>query len=192
MVEQGDPFPVGILNIQSLRFILCVLGFAALVLSNAYKNINVYNLIARRKPVFYQTINELTNDGYKIYSRVTSAKIYFEGESRNVFRTPFGTYNTIESKRARVLWEQYEFFIKSKIEDMTQVYNRAQTTLSRLEMLKDVFSDSIIDENVFGYLQNMSTAIKPILRLGIVPWWANGYGKESKWVNGFLIILKNI
>lgn len=39
------------------------------MLSNAYKNKNMYNMILPTKPVPYQYLQELVNDNFTIYTR---------------------------------------------------------------------------------------------------------------------------
>lgn len=43
----------------------------SLILSNAYKNSNVYNLITPRKPVLYETFQEVMQVNLTVYSRAT-------------------------------------------------------------------------------------------------------------------------
>lgn len=45
------------------------------VLTNAYKNCNVYNMISHRDAIPYETLDELVQDEFKVYSRITDLDI---------------------------------------------------------------------------------------------------------------------
>lgn len=46
-----------------------------IILSNAYKNTNVYNMVVPRKPILYQRFDELQKDNFNVYSRSTEVAI---------------------------------------------------------------------------------------------------------------------
>lgn len=69
LLEQGDPFPPPFFRKSSCRIMFGTLGLSALVLSNGYKNDNVYRMITSRIPVTYDTLADLLQDGFKLYSR---------------------------------------------------------------------------------------------------------------------------
>lgn len=74
-LEQGNPFPDKILNNCHVR-IVCVLAlYAGIVLSNAYKNANVYNMIAPRYPVPYKQFAQLFSDNFSIHQRYIADSI---------------------------------------------------------------------------------------------------------------------
>lgn len=67
-LEQGDSFTENVLTTQRLR---CVVGATLLmgvVLSNAYKNSNVYNMILPRNPIPYRAFRELIQDNFTVYT----------------------------------------------------------------------------------------------------------------------------
>lgn len=72
LVEQGDPFPSKQLKIYRLRFVICGVLLAGIVLSNAYKSTNVYNIVTPRNSIPYRTINELVHDKFSVYGRLVS------------------------------------------------------------------------------------------------------------------------
>lgn len=51
------------------RYVIAASFLGGIVLSNAYKNSNVYEMILPRKPLAYKTFNELIQDNFTIYSR---------------------------------------------------------------------------------------------------------------------------
>src|SRR3989442_4977211 len=50
---------------------ICTLLLAGLVISNAFKSENVYNIVTPRQQIAYRTTNELFADNFKVYSRLT-------------------------------------------------------------------------------------------------------------------------
>ncbi|CAL8129397.1 unnamed protein product [Orchesella dallaii] len=74
LVEQGDPFPAAMLRNYRIAPVIAVFLLVGIVLSNGYKNTNVYNMIAPRKPVPYIYFHELTNDNFTIYSRTAAER----------------------------------------------------------------------------------------------------------------------
>ncbi|CAL8121398.1 unnamed protein product [Orchesella dallaii] len=77
IIEQGDPFPNSYLKTFPARLILSLFMLAMIVLSNAYKNTNVYNMIAPRNPVPYKYLKELVHDDFVIFGRSASVNFYW-------------------------------------------------------------------------------------------------------------------
>lgn len=69
-VEQGSPFPDEMITSVPFRFITIGTMLAGIVLSNAYKNHNVYKMTQPRKVISYDTVDELVSDKFTLYSRV--------------------------------------------------------------------------------------------------------------------------
>lgn len=67
--EQGDPFAAYYIKTTRLRWIVSGYLFAALVLSNGYKNTNVYNMITARKPVLVETLDDVISQNFSLYVR---------------------------------------------------------------------------------------------------------------------------
>lgn len=70
LVNQGDIFFTRVKEgtIWRLPFGLPLLTSA--VVSNAYLNKNVYNMVKPREPVPYETFDQLIHDNFNIYSRI--------------------------------------------------------------------------------------------------------------------------
>lgn len=69
LLEQGSPFSESLLC--KIRYqILCSFPLLmGIVLSNAYKNNNIYNMVLPRAPILYNKFSELLRDNFKIYTR---------------------------------------------------------------------------------------------------------------------------
>lgn len=71
LLEQGGPFPENKETVNKLKFLFCGTLLAGLVISNAFKSENVYNIVTPRKIISYRTLQELVEDNFKIFSRIT-------------------------------------------------------------------------------------------------------------------------
>lgn len=79
LLEQGNPFAESVEKNCKLKMLLTTLLLMGVILSNAYKNTNVYNMIAPRFPIPYEKLDELQQDNFTIYGVVTINEI-FNGE----------------------------------------------------------------------------------------------------------------
>lgn len=68
LIEQGDPFPNQLLRRDSFRWTIAGILAAATVLSNGYKNTNVYNIISNRNRLPFHTFDQLQNDQVKSHT----------------------------------------------------------------------------------------------------------------------------
>jgi len=70
ILEQGDPFPAGETEqVPSFKWFMIPFLFAIIVVSNAYKNDNVYSLISPRRLIPYTKFEQLVEDEFEVYSR---------------------------------------------------------------------------------------------------------------------------
>lgn len=69
LLEQSNSFHNSVFKFDTIRCVASIFGLACVVLSNAYKNTNVYNMILPKKVVPYNLLQELVHDQYSIYSR---------------------------------------------------------------------------------------------------------------------------
>lgn len=76
LLEQGDPFPERFDKSKSFRFLMCGTLLGGLVLSNAFKSTNVYNIVLPKQRLKFRTFNELLQHGYSVYSRMVVSDYY--------------------------------------------------------------------------------------------------------------------
>ncbi|CAL8143484.1 unnamed protein product [Orchesella dallaii] len=116
MLEQGGAYTAKQANTASLIPYLASLLLVSIVLTNAYKNDNVYNMIAPRKSIPYTLFNQLVADNFSIYTRITldpTANIFrlsLFKEKYSVDRNPhliIGNLNFFKSE----VYSRYEKFI---------------------------------------------------------------------------------
>lgn len=74
LVEQGDPYPATVANTGSMRCLMGTFLLAGVVLSNAYKNKNLANIIAPIKTLEYEYFGELMDDNFTVFTRVGKLK----------------------------------------------------------------------------------------------------------------------
>lgn len=72
VLEQGDPFLASVCNHSQLKMVVMGVLTASMLLSNAYKNNNVYNMVVPRKELMFERLSELETDNFSIYARLNS------------------------------------------------------------------------------------------------------------------------
>lgn len=71
-MEQGSPFPNQIINISALRYATGLFLLMGIIISNAYKNTNVYNMIIPRQPIPFEKFEDLVLHNFTVYTRTTA------------------------------------------------------------------------------------------------------------------------
>lgn len=67
LVEQGDPFAADGLRNTRYQFVVISALLFGLVMSNAYKNANVYRMTQPRLPLKYQVLEHLAENNFTLY-----------------------------------------------------------------------------------------------------------------------------
>lgn len=75
LLEQGTPFPSTVTNSPNLRYAAGSIVLIGIILSNAYKNTNVYNMVVPRGQVPFEAVSDLVAHNFTIYSRSASVVI---------------------------------------------------------------------------------------------------------------------
>lgn len=70
LLEQSNPYSNELLTIKPLRWLLGSCLLVGMLLSSAYKNSNVYNLITPRKALPFETFEELQSENFTIFSPI--------------------------------------------------------------------------------------------------------------------------
>ncbi|CAL8135780.1 unnamed protein product [Orchesella dallaii] len=147
---------MSLLQSYPVRLVVSCVMLVAIVLSNAYKNTNVYNMIVPREPLPYQRFEELTLNKFTIYSRIGSVYI----TSNNKYQ-PFETRNPAAAKppSASISEELFADFL-------TRQRYRKQSLDSPKnseQLLRNVFSQSQLHPHMNTAVENR---LKEITKLG--------------------------
>lgn len=113
LVEQGGPFLDSVANKTRFRSVLGPLLLMGIVLSNAYKNTNIYNMVIPRKPVLYNYFQELVTDNFKVFSRPSSLIMY-----RNLV-----TPNTSNIAKLEITVGNYDMYLISEVVSVLYSHN---------------------------------------------------------------------
>lgn len=124
-LEQGNAImePQSQLQCLNRRTFLGSIVLAAIILSNAYKNTNVYNMIMPRVPIPMNTLEKLVSNGFKIFSRSRPSNL----RSARRRGGPFGFINAtkLHITQHQIYTEfdnyVYENVVNSEIFEMTRM-----------------------------------------------------------------------
>lgn len=114
LLEQGNPFSTSVANSKRLRFLLAMSLLAGIVLSNAYKNTNVYNMVVPRQPILYKYFHELIRDKFEIYTRSISSHFL-------AFKPNDDGYESLDNLRIH----NYSVVIAVETKYLLDVYNKS-------------------------------------------------------------------
>lgn len=101
--EQGNPVPQKLLKHTATAVPVIIILLVATVLTNAYKNTNVYNMVLPRIHIPYTRLSELIRDQFQIYSGAYCFDILFH-------QTQFKKY--IENI-SNIVVEKHRMYVKS-------------------------------------------------------------------------------
>ncbi len=102
LLEQGDPFQAKYISIYRIRFLISGFLLVGLVVSNAFKSTNVYNIVLPRFSMLYEQFEDLLSDNFQIYSRVWV--FYYKFQSRTTY---YSTDPQMFMKSFKDGWELY-------------------------------------------------------------------------------------
>lgn len=143
ILEHSGVFFILRTNLANYRPTFSLVLLSALVLSSAYKYKNMYNLLSPRKPIPYDTINQLIQDKFNIYTRLiydpfTLFLLFTQAEE-----------NTLVINEHKMTEMKFEVFTRTFVESevssilsilgfddsKTRFYLSAQKVFNQLEML---------------------------------------------------------
>lgn len=71
LVEQGNPFSNSITSDRKTQFLVATFLLTGILLSNGYKNTNVYRMVTPRLELCYELLSQLIQDSFLIYTRIS-------------------------------------------------------------------------------------------------------------------------
>lgn len=148
LLEQGSPLPSHLINSHQHQWLAGTMLLTGIVLSNAYKNTNVYNMIIHGKSVPYQYLQELVHDNFTIYTR--SREIFHNINAKfwgDVTATPKKVslmYQTLHFRSYRISSKlfDYKFAHESEISKLDYNSDRSVISFAENELIKLLLSVS--------------------------------------------------
>ncbi|ODM89371.1 Membrane-bound transcription factor site-1 protease [Orchesella cincta] len=118
LLEQGNTFSENQLKKINVKLIVASTSLVCIVLSNAYKSDNVYEMISPRLSIKFKTFDELISAEFDIYSRINvlATKGYFYMEVDNFtgfqFKSPhvLSRYSDFEFSKTYIEIEKFDEF----------------------------------------------------------------------------------
>lgn len=84
LLEQGDPFSDSFVQHDRAKWLTGSFLLVGIVLSNAYKNSNVYNMMQPKDLIPYRFFEELIKDNFTIYTRIGKLEVIPDAVTRPV------------------------------------------------------------------------------------------------------------
>lgn len=191
IIEQGDPFPSKLVESDRFRLVIVCFMLGCLVISNGYKNVNVYEMVQPRIPIKYENLDQLIADSYVLYSRMAENIVVIKrsqlmgDQQKNTQRFGFNlvdTYHTMRyEKEVSFVGEDgdlEDYFVEQKLLEFSQFHPRLEEMLNQSIDLysKHRFKYKMIfkhyreleDELMLKDLQtcNKTAVILPVLDVG--------------------------
>lgn len=111
LLEQGDGFTEKVMKNEKVRFVVGLFCLMAVVLSNAYKNTNVYTMITPRQPEPYRSFIELVEEGFTIYTRPATTRI-LDKETRDSNSVNYASFVTEGNIYTAAVWSEVDFLVE--------------------------------------------------------------------------------
>lgn len=145
-----------------VRFLLGTFLLLGIVISNGYKNTNVYNVITPRKPFLYERIDQLIQHRFTIFSRSKSVK-FFNEAALNVSYIS-GSLNKLSVANAHLLRysdsgpgysPRFDFLVESELEMLYErhvISSLYKVGRNEAELVSKVYNNS---KMIHSVLQKM-------------------------------------
>lgn len=105
-LEQGDPMSNKLLKHRFSALVGVVVMLVGTVLTNGYKNANVYNMILPRVPIPYKFFEELYRDQFKIYCRFRANRILLQAKRKYIGLSRRPKMKTMEELCSSLGWRE--------------------------------------------------------------------------------------
>lgn len=174
LLDQGDPFleRATISKADALRWVIGFYLLVGIVISNAYKSNNVYKMISPRKPIPYETVRELLQDNFTVYTRVIDLHVFGSQGVKplnllNQLKNSQGPYDYMHRGKVTVVAvSEIAEAMKTYLMSLRHLYNRLlqMPRMDQSKMAKSgVLSTSIIN-SVISHQINITLQKAILLR----------------------------
>lgn len=184
VVEQGDPFLSSVTKTGNLRYAVGSFLLVGIVISNAYKSENVYNIMTLRQPIPYEKFDELVENNFTIYTRL--AYIRFDDFTlRYMMRQRFQIENGQYLKPNLTKVNPHYFTFDTKYTTMLGVSSEAYewTKASRYndttsEILEKIMNHTILHRDMESLV---TTSFHQLLKKEKSPYWVRAQTENRVW-----------
>lgn len=150
LLEQGGPFSKSSEDNTNFRYAIGSLLLMGIILSNAYKNTNVYDMIIPRKPVPFETFKELTTHNFSIYTRSGPIHICDKLHSTLVSCTCEGTVFSVNDSTVMKICvaKEISFIVSKAVDTLTSFTDKSPNSESELDFNRSELRLAMRVENV--------------------------------------------
>lgn len=171
LMEQGDAF----VRSERNKVVTGLFLAMGILLSNAYKNTNLYNMVTPRKSIPYESFEQLVDDNFTVYTRTTIVDVLpsgFEG-------------GEVASKdvSAEILGSEYTAFLTSEVDSLISDHKRYLTLCHscpqydkngrHVSSNRAILNSSLFSLGIKNYSKlqpNLNAILIPMLKKEVV-WW---------------------
>lgn len=164
LLEQGNPFRVP--ELLRVRFGVGIFLLMGTVLSSAYKNVNVYNMIAPRKPVPYEYLADLLADNFTLFTR--TGRVDMVLNLRRVSNNISVESHLGQDGPINIIHAWSKFILKSEIASMISTWNEFQNNLFPGQNLMSrvaVENSSLVTSGIRNVAKLLDEAVHFITRI---------------------------
>ncbi len=169
LLEQGDPFPQRLTNLTQFRYVLCGTLLAGLVISNAFKSTNVYNLVSPRHTIPYREFEELVADSFSIYSRISRFAFHFYENGEHL--KPNITLVLVDKHTIELDHKGgHRAFGNTEVDGMLRRSEDLpeHEANKSLVLLQHVYNNTNQHPSIHQYILEPFTFLDPLIKVGIV------------------------
>lgn len=172
LLEQGNPCPTSLISNHRCTWISGTVLLMGIILSNSYKNKNVYNMIIPMKIVPYRRLQELVDDNFTIHTRSKHVSIYNNmllailNNKSDTASLLIAKHVTSHTRVYSIEFATYGRGLISHSSETNDLYNRAM--LSKMntnltELLQNATSLMPLSDS---FVRGFIVRIKAVLRIG--------------------------
>lgn len=160
-LEQGTPVVEKYTKNIQLRFILGPFLLLAMVISNGYKNTNMYRMITSRDPISYDKLSELVQDNFSIYVGASATTFSFQGRQDKVMPRISVKSHKIQINNMEMVAQGK---VNSQVSGLTPILRSSDPTSPTLKVSS---STSVEKRNVFINQLQIHTSLHPLLPVAL-------------------------
>ncbi len=197
LVEQRDPFPESLTKSSKFRYIIAGTLLAGVVLSNAYKSTNVYNIVRPKYIVPYDRVDEILRDNLITYGRIIGLVYFFHhfGDSEDWIER--FTKLHLASQRSSPIFLQAETgeyagvlaYLEAGKYDKTEAFYRMRDQININSAYNETMKVMKSDRSHSKFVQlvvNAFSVLDALSGIGlIVPRKILNEMHENKWISAF-------